>query len=63
VVAAVGVHDLVIVATRDAVLVMPRGETQRVREVVEALKAKGIGELRPPGVVRLQPASEDPHGD
>lgn len=41
VVTAVGVNDLVIVATRDAVLVLPRGETQRVREAVEALKAKG----------------------
>ena len=40
VVTAVGVNDLVIVATRDAVLVLPRGETQRVREAVEALKAK-----------------------
>lgn len=40
VVTAVGVHDLVIVATKDAVLVVPRGETQRVREAVEALKAK-----------------------
>jgi mannose-1-phosphate guanylyltransferase/mannose-1-phosphate guanylyltransferase/mannose-6-phosphate isomerase len=40
VVAAVGVSDLVIVATRDAVLVLPRGETQRVREAVEALKAR-----------------------
>lgn len=40
VVTAVGVNDLVIVATKDAVLVVPRGETQRVREAVEALKAK-----------------------
>ncbi|HEV2544776.1 MAG TPA: mannose-1-phosphate guanylyltransferase/mannose-6-phosphate isomerase [Methylobacterium sp.] len=40
VVTAVGVHDLVIVATKDAVLVLPRGETQRVREAVEALKAR-----------------------
>jgi mannose-1-phosphate guanylyltransferase len=39
-VAAIGVADLVIVATRDAVLVVPRAESQRVREAVEALKAK-----------------------
>lgn len=39
-VAAVGVHDLVIVATPEAVLVMPRGETQRVREAVEMLGKK-----------------------
>jgi mannose-1-phosphate guanylyltransferase/mannose-1-phosphate guanylyltransferase/mannose-6-phosphate isomerase len=63
VVAAVGVHDLVIVATRDAVLVLPRGETQRVREAVEALKAKRAGELQRSGVVRLQQASEDPNGN
>lgn len=44
-IAAVGVEDLVIVATRDAVLVMRRGESQRVREVVEALKAQGRDEL------------------
>jgi mannose-1-phosphate guanylyltransferase/mannose-1-phosphate guanylyltransferase/mannose-6-phosphate isomerase len=39
-VAVVGVNDLVIVATKDAVLVLPRGQTQRVREAVDALKAK-----------------------
>jgi mannose-1-phosphate guanylyltransferase/mannose-1-phosphate guanylyltransferase/mannose-6-phosphate isomerase len=37
----VGVEDLVVVATADAVLILPRGETQRVREAVEALKAAG----------------------
>ena len=40
-VVAVGVEDLVIVATGDAVLVMPRAQSQRVQEVVAALKAKG----------------------
>ena len=43
-VAALGVEDLVIVATEGAVLVAPRGESQRVKEIVEALKAKGRGE-------------------
>jgi mannose-1-phosphate guanylyltransferase/mannose-1-phosphate guanylyltransferase/mannose-6-phosphate isomerase len=38
-VAAIGVEDLIIVATEDAVLVMPRGESQRVREAVEACRA------------------------
>jgi mannose-1-phosphate guanylyltransferase len=38
VVAAVGVSDLVIVATDDAVLVMPRERAQDVREVVKALE-------------------------
>jgi mannose-1-phosphate guanylyltransferase/mannose-1-phosphate guanylyltransferase/mannose-6-phosphate isomerase len=39
-VAVVGVNDLVIVATKDAVLVLPRGQTQRVREAVDALRPK-----------------------
>ena len=44
-VTAVGVDDLIIVATRDAVLVMRRGESQRVRDAVEALKAQGHDDL------------------
>jgi len=40
-VAAVGVSDLIIVTTGDAVLVMPRGESERVKEVVDALKFDG----------------------
>jgi mannose-1-phosphate guanylyltransferase/mannose-1-phosphate guanylyltransferase/mannose-6-phosphate isomerase len=40
-VAVVGVTDLVIVATADAVLVVPRGEAQRVKEVVDRLKQEG----------------------
>ena len=43
VVTAVGVKDLVIVATKDAVLIVPRGETQRVREAVEALRGRRPG--------------------
>ena len=31
-VAAIGVEDLIIIATPDAVLVIPRGDAQRVRE-------------------------------
>jgi hypothetical protein len=38
-VAAVGVSDLVIVATDDAVLVLPRARAQDVREVVKALES------------------------
>ena len=44
-VAAIGVEDLVIVATKDAVLVVPRAESQRVKEAVEALKARGLDAL------------------
>jgi len=41
VVATVGVRDLVVVATTDAVLVMPREEGQRVREVVDSVRERG----------------------
>lgn len=44
VVAAVGVRDLVVVATPDAVLVVPRDEAQRVKEVVDALRDNGWNE-------------------
>ena len=40
-VAAVGVDDLVIVETSDAVLVAHKGDTQSVRAIVDQLKAKG----------------------
>ena len=39
-VAAVGVHDLVIVDTPDALLIMPRERAQDVRAVVAELKAR-----------------------
>ena len=38
--AAVGVSDLAVIATEDAVLIAPRAESQRVREVVDALKER-----------------------
>jgi len=40
-VAAVGVSDMIIVDTRDALLVCPRNKTQRVKEVVKILKKRG----------------------
>jgi mannose-1-phosphate guanylyltransferase/mannose-1-phosphate guanylyltransferase/mannose-6-phosphate isomerase len=40
-VAAIGVEDLVVIATADAVLIVPRAQSQKVRDAVEALKAKG----------------------
>ncbi len=39
--ALVGVHDLVLVETDDAVLLIPRERAQDVRAVVEALQARG----------------------
>jgi mannose-1-phosphate guanylyltransferase len=43
--AFVGVSDLVLVETDDAVLLLPRERAQDVRAVVEALKARGDGKL------------------
>lgn len=41
VIALVGVHDLAVVQTDDALLVLPKDKAQDVRKVVEALKARG----------------------
>ncbi len=40
-VAALGVPGVVVVATRDAVLVLPRAASQRVKEIVEELRRRG----------------------
>ncbi|WP_198350854.1 mannose-1-phosphate guanylyltransferase/mannose-6-phosphate isomerase [Flavisphingomonas formosensis] len=40
-VAAVGVQDLIVIATGDAVLILPRGSSQEVKRAVEALKQQG----------------------
>ncbi len=42
--AAVGLEDVIAVETDDAVLLVRRGESQRVREVVDALKKRGSRE-------------------
>lgn len=44
-VAVVGVRDLVVVATTDAVLVVPKRDAQRVKDVVEQLRAAGREDL------------------
>lgn len=44
-VALVGVDDLVVVETDDAILVLPRSRAQDVRAVVDALKSKGRSDL------------------
>jgi mannose-1-phosphate guanylyltransferase/mannose-1-phosphate guanylyltransferase/mannose-6-phosphate isomerase len=41
VVAAVGVKDIIVIATKDAVLVLPRGDSQQVKRAVEELKLAG----------------------
>ncbi|MBC7171907.1 MAG: mannose-6-phosphate isomerase, partial [Polyangiaceae bacterium] len=45
VVALVGVRDLVVVDTEDAILVVPRSRAQQVKDVVAALKARGDGRV------------------
>jgi hypothetical protein len=45
VVAVVGLRDLVVVATRDAVLVVPKDQAQRVKELVEKLHEAGRDDL------------------
>jgi len=45
-VAAVGVRDLCVVETADAILIAPRGQTQRVREVVDELTRRDAAECR-----------------
>ena len=44
-VAVVGADDLVVVDTADAVLVVPSGQSQRVKEVVDSLRDAGRTEL------------------
>jgi mannose-1-phosphate guanylyltransferase/mannose-1-phosphate guanylyltransferase/mannose-6-phosphate isomerase len=41
-VVGVGVRDMVVVATERSVLIVPRGESQRVKEAVEALIRRGL---------------------
>ncbi|MDO6416051.1 mannose-1-phosphate guanylyltransferase/mannose-6-phosphate isomerase [Sphingomonas sp. BIUV-7] len=40
-VAAVGIHDLIVIATGDAVLILPRGSSQDVKRAIEHLKRDG----------------------
>ena len=44
-VGVVGVRDLVVVATRDALLVVPKDKAQDVRKIVEAAKQAGRHDL------------------
>jgi mannose-1-phosphate guanylyltransferase len=44
-VALVGVHDLIVVDTKDALLVVPRGRSQEVKKVVDHLQEKDRKEL------------------
>jgi mannose-1-phosphate guanylyltransferase len=41
----VGLHRLSVVVTKDAILIIPKGRSQQVKQVVDALKAKGRNDL------------------
>ena len=45
IVTAIGISDLSVVVTADAILLVPKGRSQQVKNVVDALKAKGRSEL------------------
>jgi len=45
VVAAIGISNLILIATDDAVLVMPRGQSQHVKRAIEALKGENHATL------------------
>ncbi len=53
-VAAVGVDDLTIIATGDAVLVMPKGRSQEITKIIDQLKARQSAALE------AWPAAESP---
>jgi hypothetical protein len=59
VIALVGVDDLVVVETDDALLVVPRARAQDVKHVVERLKARGDGCLTWASPGRVQRAHLD----
>ena len=44
-VAAIGLEDFVVIATKDAVLVAPKGESQEVRQIVDQLNERGRREI------------------
>jgi mannose-1-phosphate guanylyltransferase/mannose-1-phosphate guanylyltransferase/mannose-6-phosphate isomerase len=44
-IAAIGISDLIVIATDDAVLIMPKGQSQNVKRVVDRLKEVGHATL------------------
>ncbi len=44
-IAGIGLNGLSVIVTKDAILVVPKGRSQEVKAVVEALKAQGRSEL------------------
>jgi mannose-1-phosphate guanylyltransferase / mannose-6-phosphate isomerase len=50
-IATVGVEDMIIVSTRDAVMIAPKNRAQDVKKIVDTLKAAGRDEGHAPAVV------------
>lgn len=50
-IATVGIEDLIIVSTRDAVMIAPKNRAQDVKKIVDTLKAAGRDEGHAPAVV------------
>ena len=48
VITAAGVRDLIVVATHDAVMILPRGSSQNVKKIVDRLKSGGHATLDTP---------------
>jgi mannose-1-phosphate guanylyltransferase/mannose-1-phosphate guanylyltransferase/mannose-6-phosphate isomerase len=40
-VTAIGIEDLIVIATGDAILIVPKAQSQKVKDAVEALKEQG----------------------
>src|SRR3546814_16106040 len=57
-IAAVGLKDLIIVATDDAVMIAPRGRSQEVRPRVDELKRSGTPVLAPRARVAAEGGSQ-----
>lgn len=44
-IAGIGLQGMTVVATKDAILVVPKGRSQEVKQVVDSLKQQGLGAL------------------
>jgi hypothetical protein len=59
-VTAVGLENMIVVETADAVLVVPRSRAQDVKKLVDRLKQQGRREVRrPPKIVKPVKTFED----
>jgi mannose-1-phosphate guanylyltransferase/mannose-1-phosphate guanylyltransferase/mannose-6-phosphate isomerase len=57
-VVTVGVENLIVVASGDSILILPRGQSQRVKEAVDALSASDAESLSAANLSRLTGVSK-----